>query len=1202
MTTLTKEDWLNDPTGTLPAGTVSTSTSNLVPSAAAQLPARTAPVSGSSSSSNWLTTVVGRIITNTATDAQRQLTIAGDREPIPLIYGEDRVGGKVLNVVPILGGDGLRYVIVQVLWCYGEITSVDSITINDKPIAETTELYATYPGSQTQGVNSALVVAFSDLGISYNDDLKGFAYTLIWLPENKFTGTLQVAGIVRSVRCYDPRQDAASNKVINSEALDQSPWNRIGIAAFGSGSIVDAAQAPDGTYTAEKITENTANSEHFIEAPVTQNANEDCAYSIYFQGWGGITDAYFTVYDWLSAGNYLRIRFNPMGGSIIQAAAATGSAVLVSGGVESVGNNWFRVYLIGKAGPSSGGTVRPRVQFIKTSLVYQGDGTGAVYLWGLQARPGTTVGFYNKTGASLGTQVLATPSTWTWTDNPALCLANFLASSDYGCDEEVEWGSVIAAAHANDEIVSAEKRRTLNVTFEGELAARDVAETLRNYASCWYSPGEAGIRLLADKPGLPVAAYSHDAGQIHSIRVSKKDLGNLPTVMEVVYTNRDTIPWRDESVFVEIDGVDVTVPRRASKIPLPGINRYSQARREAIERLNKLRLSDLAAVVEVFDIGVTHEPGDIITVQAPQVGLTFPKQMRVVDPPELAGVGIWRLTCSEYDYTVYSDEVETTPNYPDTGLTNPLIPPSTPTGLDYEFEQSGIDIRWDRNPELSVGEYELRYNGTDWASALYLLGGSSPTLVGGTAITWPPQALGTYTIRIKARTSLGVESVNAATMTFTINAPTLATMDAVVEGANYNLQWTLATADLPVKFYRIKRNGVLVAEVQATEFTAPVDWTGYSAVTFEVTPISVCGCPGTPLSDTLTIAAPGQVSSFSGSSVINNVLFYWAPPAAGTNKLPVAAYEMRKGGVWASASSMGLKAGDATFTTWTESSGGEFTYWIAPIDTAGNVGTPVSTVVQVSTPNNFKIIGAFEDALDGTKTNAVLADGVLLAPVYTTETFATHFTNRSWADPEDQVTAGYELYIQPANATGSYVNKYSLAAPIAATMISVVPDYVQLDGTVGITPKIEIADDLAFTTNVRDLGNVWSAFGSDFQYIRVTLTFTSDDGKDLLQLNGLSVNVALQIETDSGTFLAADFSGSGSTTYYARVNFTKDFLDVDSITVAPKVTSTPPAYQITWIIVFDDQPDPTYFDAIFYRTDTGARITTDFTWQATGVL
>jgi hypothetical protein len=1192
MTTLSKEDWLNDPTGAAVAGTTTTvSPTGMAPSAQQQTPSKTS-ATGGGSTGDWLKNIVpAKPITTTATDADRQLTIAGDREPIPLIYGQDRIGGKVLNVLPngnAINGD--RLILIQVLWCHGIIDSVSSITLNDKPIEEATDLYATFIGSQTNPA-SALVSAFALLNISYNDSLAGFAYSLIWLPESKFTGALQIAGIVKGQKVYDPRQDAVSNRLLYTEQFDNAYWTKTR-ASISQNATAD----PIGGATADALVEDsTATSTHVMSRSVTLTATGTWSFSVYAKK-DSRTRIMLGSWDG-SVG--VDVVFNLNTGAI-----DVNDADAISATITGVGNLWYRCTITRNCASTATGwyVYLDSGSSGAASTSYSGNGTGRVFLWGAQLRAGSTAGNYVPVGASAGTQVLATPSTWAWSDNPSLCLADFYRASFYGCNKTVDSDTLIAAANANDELVSSEKRRLLNVTFEGEFAARDVSETLRNYAACWAVPGDSGLRLIPDRPtSVITGAYSHDSGMIYGIRVSKKDVGNLPTVMEIVYTNRDTIPWRDESVFIEIDNVDNGVPRRASKIPLPGVNRFSQAKREGIERLNKLRLSDLVAVVDVFDIGIAHEVGDLVTVMAPQVGLTYPKMFRLTDQPELVGVGIWRLTCVEYDPAAYSDNVEVVPTYPDTGLTNPLVPPSTPTGLSYSFEQSGIDILWNRNPELTVSEYELRV-GTSWESSSPLLDGTTPTIVGGTSITWPPQPLGTYTILIKARTTLGVESVTAASITFTINAPTLSSIGATLEGANYHLHWTLGTADLPVKFYRIKRDGVTVAEVQATEFSAPVDWAGYSAVSFSVTPISICGCAGVASTVTLTIAAPGQVSSFSGTSVINNVLFYWGHPTTGANKLPVAAYEMRKGSVWASASSMGRKAGDATFTTWTESAGGDFTYWIVPIDTAGNVGTPVSIIVKVSAPNNFKIVDTFDDAFDGTKTNVIVADGSMLAPVYTNETFATHFTNRSWLDPQDQIDLGYELYIQPANSTGTYVNKYSLAAPIGSTMISVTPDMVQVDGTVTVTPKIEIADDYNFTTNVRDLGNVWSAFGSNFQFIRVTLTFGSDDGKDLLRIDALTVNVSLQIETDSGSFAAANFSGTNSTTWYARVNFTKDFIDVDSITVAPKVTSSPPGYQITWIVVFDDQPDPAYFDVIFFNASTGARVTTDFTWQATGVL
>jgi hypothetical protein len=170
---------------------------------------------------DYLNLVSQRLLRNTAADASRQLPTAGDRTPIPLVYGEDRLGGAVLNALPA-GTDslGVRYILIQVLWCHGPIHSVSEITFNDKPLAEATNLFHTYDGSQT-AVSSLLVTPFADLGITYADTLEGYAYSLIWLPENKFTGVLNFAAIVKGMKVYDPRQDASRNLIRASEAIER---------------------------------------------------------------------------------------------------------------------------------------------------------------------------------------------------------------------------------------------------------------------------------------------------------------------------------------------------------------------------------------------------------------------------------------------------------------------------------------------------------------------------------------------------------------------------------------------------------------------------------------------------------------------------------------------------------------------------------------------------------------------------------------------------------------------------------------------------------------------------------------------------------------------------------------------------------------------------------------------------------------------
>lgn len=275
-----------------------------------------------------------------------------------------------------------------------------------------------------------------------------------------------------------------------------------------------------------------------------------------------------------------------------------------------------------------------------------------------------------------GRKVLDTrTSTVAWSDNPALCLRDFLVDTIYGMGKTVVSSSVDAVAYLNDALVGGvEKRRLVGVTFDQLMPVKNIAETLRAYAGCFYSFTEFGIKLIPDAVRSTDATYSHAAGEIARIvSLEKKDMGNVPTVVEVVYTDTSVFPWRDAYTTAEASGVaGGTVPRRVSQVPLPGIRRHSQANREAIERLNKLRLTDLTMVLDVFDKGIAHEEGDVVEVTHP-IGLTS-KKFRI-GPPELIGPGLWRLTGNEYDPANYSDSLAAGPTYADTDCVAPIPPP-----------------------------------------------------------------------------------------------------------------------------------------------------------------------------------------------------------------------------------------------------------------------------------------------------------------------------------------------------------------------------------------------------------------------------------------------------------------------------------------------------------------------------------------------
>ena len=366
-----------------------------------------------------------------------------------------------------------------------------------------------------------------------------------------------------------------------------------------------------------------------------------------------------------------------------------------------------------------------------------------------------------------GVHRLNNAATWEWSDCPALADADFLANATYGCGRTVDWVSVIAAANANDALVGtpSEKRRTLGVSLVQAAPVAQIADALRAYAGCWHVPGPQGVRLVPDVDASPVATYSHDAGGILSIdALMLRDIGDAPTAVEVLYTDTRAFPWREGSAIATLSGAGTTLPWRLSQVRLPGIQRYSQALREATERLNKLALQGIATAVEVFDGGIAIEEGDIIALTHP-VGLSA-RPFRVV-APAMVSPGRWRLALVEHSAAAYSTSVVAAPSLGGPALANPVGAPAAVAGLAGTVGQGIITWTW-TEPTEQDAQVRLRQGGTDWASA-------SPVWSGrATSYLQRVTATGSYTLRARLAVPDGlggwVESTSTSSTTLNVVA------------------------------------------------------------------------------------------------------------------------------------------------------------------------------------------------------------------------------------------------------------------------------------------------------------------------------------------------------------------------------------------------------------------------------------------------
>ena len=322
--------------------------------------------------------------------------------------------------------------------------------------------------------------------------------------------------------------------------------------------------------------------------------------------------------------------------------------------------------------------------------------------------------------------------------------------------------------------------------------------------------------------------------------------------------------------------------------------------------------------------------------------------------------------------------------------------------------------------------------------------------------------------------------------------------------------------------------------------------------------------------------------SISQQVIDNNVLLRWTDA---TQSLPIVYYEVKRGATYAGATSVGTKQG--LFTTVFETVSGTFTYWIAGVDSAGNVGTEASVSALVNQPPDYVLRADLNSTFSGTKTNVISNAGGLLATVDTTETWQDHFTSRSWSTPQDQVNAGYSIYALPSTSTGSYVEEYDYGAVLAGSKITATLTRQTVTGSVTITPKISVKETSGGSWT--DYNNVESVYATAFRYVKVTYDFASSGNDDLLQISALNIRLDTKIKNDMGNG-TANSGDSGGTT----VNFNVTFVDIESITVTPSGTTARIA-----IYDFVDAPNPTSFKVLLFDT-SGNRVTGNFSWQARG--
>lgn len=591
-------------------------------------------------------------------------------------------------------------------------------------------------------------------------------------------------------------------------------------------------------------------------------------------------------------------------------------------------------------------------------------------------------------------------------------------------------------------------------------------------------------------------------------------------------------------------------------------------------------------------VGKTAIPDDVTSLVCTESGNVFTLSWDYVPPVDfkefvvyLASVEIGRTTSKTFSYKSLGltsksftvKAIDTTGNLSlGVNVTKTASSPNALTGLSVSYGLSGITLSWNKSIENDFSFYEVRDEDSNWGTigALYKGVDTSCVIV--------PTTNKTYYVR---QCDLGGNYSTTSSILATLPTPSTPSnithtfSDTTSSMAEVTLNWDDSTTPFGISYYKVAY-GAKNVTIKASEIKVTAAWEG--DMVFSITAYDSFGFTSTISQKTITKSPPNPPINFRFQVIDNNVLFYWDEPTITT--LPITSYELKRGTSWDTAELIGKKSGG--FTTVFESVSGNFTYWIASIDSDNRYSTPTSVTATVSQPPDFILNVSNTSTFNGTKNNMLLENGYLLANIDMTKTWATHFSSMGWTTVQNQIDAGHPIFIQPTLTAGYYEETVDLGTVLASSRVTVTLSGQTLAGVVSTSCDISVSTDgVSWTTYT----NMFQVFATNFRYYKFKINVSATTTQGLYKITNITSVLDSKLKNDGGSTACLSTDAGGTT-----VNFNVPFVDITSITVTPLGT-TP----ITAMYDFVDTPNPTSFKILLFNS-SGTRVSGTASWSVKG--
>lgn len=234
-----------------------------------------------------------------------------------------------------------------------------------------------------------------------------------------------------------------------------------------------------------------------------------------------------------------------------------------------------------------------------------------------------------------GAQSLADPTTWQWTSNPAICLADYLTNADYGLaadwDTEIDEDALIEAANICDEFVPLnqpgsptefERRYSCDGTFTTDQKPKEIIEGLLTSMSgrLTFIGGMWRIRAGAYRtPALTLTEDDLRGGIVVQSRITRRDNFNA---VKGIFVNRFTWQPADFPPVISDTAIAEDNGERVFKdVSLPFTTSAGMAQRLAKIELLRGR-QQITVVLPCKLIAYQVQAGDTVAVDNEDFGWT----------------------------------------------------------------------------------------------------------------------------------------------------------------------------------------------------------------------------------------------------------------------------------------------------------------------------------------------------------------------------------------------------------------------------------------------------------------------------------------------------------------------------------------------------------------------------------------------------